>query len=404
VDRETKGTRVVTVNPENPEAETIEAAAAVLRAGGLVAFPTETVYGLGADATRPGSVLGIFRAKGRPSDNPLIVHIAEPGDLDPLVSEVPPSAKLLRELFWPGPLTLVLPKSDLIPDEVTVGLTTVAVRMPSHPVALALIKQAGAPVAAPSANVSGRPSPTSAAHVIEDLAGRVDLIIDGGDTDVGLESTVLDLTTDPPTLLRPGGVTHEELCQVLGRVAVDAAVLVREGTGALAANRGADALMASQGAGALAAGQAAAASLAGRENLGRADTDGSSRLQTKAPRSPGMKYTHYAPKAPLFLIEGELGLVVEEILHLMHEYKLEGRRVGVLSTAESRGAYPAHVVLELGSRVQPKAVASALFSTLRAFDDHDVDVILAEGIPEDGLGLAVMNRLRKAAGGRVIRV
>lgn len=372
MDREAKGTRIVTVSPDNPESEAIEAAATVLRTGGLAAFPTETVYGLGADATRPESVLSIFRAKGRPADNPLIVHIAEFGDLDPLVSDVPPSAKLLRELFWPGPLTLVLPKSDLIPDVVTAGLPTVAVRMPSHPVALALIRRAGVPVAAPSANVSGRPSPTSAAHVIDDLAGRVDLIIDGGDTDVGVESTVLDLTTDPPTLLRPGGVTYEELCQVLGRVSVDPAVLARREDGAL--------------------------------TVGREDAGGPPRPQTAAPRSPGMKYAHYAPRAPLFLIEGELGLVVEEILRLMHEYMVEGKRVGVLSTAESRGAYPAHVVLEVGSRVQPKAVASALFSTLRAFDEHGVDVILAEGIPEEGLGLAVMNRLHKAAGGRVIRV
>lgn len=361
MDREVKGTRIVTVNPDNPETGAIDAAAAVLRAGGLVAFPTETVYGLGADATRSEAVAGIFRAKGRPADNPLIVHVADFGGLDPLVSEVPPSAHLLRELFWPGPLTLVLPRSELVPDVVTAGLSTVAVRMPSHPVALALIRRAGVPVAAPSANVSGRPSPTSAAHVIEDLAGRVDLIIDGGDTDVGVESTVLDLTTDPPTLLRPGGVTHEELCQVLGRVAVDPAALVRQ-------------------------------------------EDAAPRRPRIAPRSPGMKYTHYAPMAPLVLVEGELGLVMEEILRLMHEYRLEGKRVGVLSTAESRGAYPAHVVLEVGSRAEPKAVASSLFSTLRAFDEHDVDVILAEGIPEEGLGLAVMNRLRKAAGGRIIRV
>lgn len=333
--------------------EALADAARILRAGGLVAFPTETVYGLGADATNPEAVQRIYEAKGRPSDNPMIVHIADPADLAPLVSEVPSAAEKLMARFWPGPLTLVLPRSMLVPDVVTGGLETVAVRLPDHPLARRLIELAGVPVAAPSANLSGRPSPTTARHVWEDLHGKVEAIVDGGSTGVGVESTVVDVTRRPPVLLRPGGVTIVQLRQVVGPVQVDPAVH----------------------------GQA-----------------------VERPLAPGMKYAHYAPEAPLYLVEGTPGAIREKIVSLVYEFEEEGKRVGVMHTAESRGAYRAHVVLECGSRQDLRSVASALFGSLRAFDLHGVDVIVAEGVPEEGIGLAVMNRLRKAAAGRIIRV
>jgi L-threonylcarbamoyladenylate synthase len=271
-----------------------------------------------------------------------------------VVSVVPPAADLLMERFWPGPLTLVLPKRQAIPDAVTGGLETVGVRMPNHPVALALIRAAGVPLAAPSANRSGRPSPTVAEHVLEDLAGRIPMVLDGGETGLGLESTVLDLTVDPPVLLRPGGITLEQLCAEIGPVDVAAAVLGGE--------------------------------------VG------------EAPRSPGMKYTHYAPKAQVLLVEGPVLQMQNKIRDLAEEFEAEGKKVGIMCSAESRGVYPAHVVLEYGSREDLADIASDLFSTLRAFDRHQVDVILAEGVPTTGIGLAIMNRLRRAAGGQVVKV
>lgn len=331
----------------------LQQAAQVLRRGGLVAFPTETVYGLGADGTDPEAVARIYRAKGRPSDNPLIVHIADPADLQPLVTEIPPLAKLLMERFWPGPLTLVLPRSPLIPDATAGGLPTVGVRMPNHPVARELIRLAGVPVAAPSANISGKPSPTDALHVLEDLKDRVEIILDGGETGVGLESTVLDLTTQPPTLLRPGGVTIDQLEEVCGRIAVDPAVN----------------------------GQA-----------------------VERPRAPGMKYAHYAPRAALYLVEGDPSEAYSEMRSLIAKLEAEGHRVGVMHTSEARGQFQADVALEVGSRANLREVATTLFSTLRAFDRHEVDVVVAEGVPLDGIGLAVMNRLRKAAAGRILHV
>lgn len=347
-------TKVLRVDAAHPEDEVIALAAEVIRGGGIVAFPTETVYGLGADATNGEAVAKVFAAKGRPSDNPLIVHVADMDQVHQVAREVPPVARKLMEEFWPGPLTLVLNKQPSVPDEVTGGLDTVGVRMPSHPVAHALIAAAGVPIAAPSANASGRPSPTAAEHVLEDMAGRIPLVLDGGETGVGLESTVLDVTIDPPMLLRPGGVTLEELRQCIGEVAVSGAV--------------------------------------------------HGELVEGAPRSPGMKYRHYAPKARLLVVDGQVLPMQEKIRALCEEFQQEGKRVGIMCSVESRGVYRAEVVLEYGSRGNLASIASDLFSALRAFDRHGVDVILAEGVPATGLGLAIMNRLRRAAGGRVIKV
>lgn len=349
-----KGTKVLVVDAAHPDTEELAQAAEVLRNGGLVAFPTETVYGLGANAFDGQAVVRIFEAKGRPQDNPLIVHVADRETVSQVAASIPPAAERLMERFWPGPLTLVLPKTPQVADAVTCGLDTVGVRMPNHPVALALIRAAGVPVAAPSANLSGRPSPTSAEHVIEDVAGRVEVIVDGGETGVGVESTVLDVTVDPPVLLRPGGVTVEQITAEIGPISLDKA-------------------------------------MAGAK-------------PGEKPRSPGMKYKHYAPKAPVILVDGPVLAMQAKIRDLSYEYQEEGRRVGIMCSAESRGAYKADVILEYGSRADPATIASDLFATLRAFDRHEVDVILAEGISTAGIGLAVMNRLTRAAGGRVVRV
>lgn len=354
MERLVQGTRVLQVDSAHPEPEVIDQAAALLREGAVVAFPTETVYGLGASALDGRAVARIFEAKGRPNDNPLIVHIAERAQLSAVTQSVPPVAERLMDLFWPGPLTLVMPKHPDIAEAVTCGLDTVGIRMPSHMVARSLIKAAGVPVAAPSANRSGRPSPTAAEHVVEDLAGRIPMVLDGGETGVGVESTVVDVTVNPPMLLRPGGVTLEMLREAIGAVEV-------------------------------------ATSINGAE----AGT---------VPRSPGMKYKHYAPKAPVILVDGPVLAMQEKIRDLTMEYLEEGKRVGILCGVESRGVYHASVVLEYGTRTDLAGVASDLFGTLRAFDRHGVDVILAEGVPEDGIGLAIMNRLRRAAGGRVVEV
>lgn len=338
----------------------LDHAAEVLRAGGLVAFPTETVYGLGANALDTNAADSIYSAKGRPSDNPLIVHIADTDALPGLVSSIPAAAPELMEVFWPGPLTLVMPKSDRIPSVITAGLDTVAIRMPSHPIALALIKKAGIPVAAPSANSSGRPSPTLAKHVMEDMNGKVDIIIDGGSSRVGVESTVLDLTAEPPMVLRPGGVTLEQLRKLLGVVNIDPSL-----TKGIAGNI--------------------------------------------IPRSPGMKYRHYAPKAAMLLVQGPYERVVSEIGRRASLCVGEGTATGILTTDETAAYYePAlHTscrFLSMGSRLHPETLASNLFKCLREFDERKVDVILAEAPETGGIGSAVMNRMIKAAGGNIIKV
>ncbi|AIU70398.1 hypothetical protein TEU_08680 [Thermococcus eurythermalis] len=323
----------------------IKVAARLILEGKLVAFPTETVYGLGADALNEEAVKRIFEAKGRPADNPLIVHIADFNDLKKLAREVPKEAKLLAERFWPGPLTIVLPKKDEVPLVTTGGLDTVAVRMPAHEIALALIR-ASTPVAAPSANISGKPSPTLAEHVVDDFYGRIGAIIDGGPTKVGVESTVIDLSSERPTLLRPGGLPLEEIEAVIGPVEIHPAV------------KGKNADLA---------------------------------------RAPGMKYKHYSPNAQVIVVEGPKEMVREKIRELVREYRSKGYRVGVMATEE----FEADEFYHLGRTVED--VAKNLFKALRELDRRGVDVIIAEGVEERGLGLAVMNRLRKAAGYRIVR-
>lgn len=328
-------------------------AAKALAEGKLVAFPTETVYGLGANALDPQAVGRIFTAKGRPSDNPLIVHISRIEEINPLVISIPPKARILMDEFWPGPLTLILEKSVLISDGLTAGLPTVAVRMPDNGIALKLIELAGVPIAAPSANLSGRPSPTDAAHVIQDLSGRVDVIIDGGSCTVGLESTVIDMTVDPPAVLRPGGITVEMLEQKIGKVIVDK-ILEKDGN--------------------------------------------------TAPKSPGMKYRHYSPKAEMTIVTGDTDKVVDTINEFTKKYMSENLKTGVLASKETCGRYDASVVLCPGSKERPENVAAEIYSCLREFDDECVDVIFAEAFSEKGIGLAIMNRLKKAAAGRIINV
>ncbi|MGG3913958.1 L-threonylcarbamoyladenylate synthase [Rossellomorea vietnamensis] len=323
-------------------------AAKILQQDEVVAFPTETVYGLGANATSDTAVEKIFKAKGRPSDNPLIVHISNKEQLEGLVEEIPSDASKLIEAYWPGPLTIIFKnKEDVFSGRVTAGLDTVGIRMPDHPVALSIIEAAGLPIAAPSANRSGKPSPTTAQHVIDDLEGRIAGVVDGGETGVGVESTVVDCTGEIPVILRPGGITKEQLEEVVGKVEVDPSL--KEGKG--------------------------------------------------APKSPGMKYTHYAPDAPVYLVDG----TKEDVQRLVDEKKGEGLKVGVLTTEERMDWYQADLILSAGRRDDLKTVAQHLYDTLRAFNRSNVDIIFAEMFPEEGVGLAIMNRLQKAAGYRVIK-
>lgn len=348
-------TDIIHINLHNPETDKLEYAAEVLKNGGLVAFPTETVYGLGANALNASAVSTIFKAKGRPSDNPLIVHVADSKDLDRLTVSKPEVAEILIKNFWPGPLTLVIPRSSAIPDIVTAGLDTVAVRMPSHPIALMLIKAAGIPVAAPSANSSGKPSPTCARHVIDDLEGKVDVIIDGGSVEVGLESTVLDITSPIPVILRPGGVTREQLESILGRV--DTCPSLKEDEAGI-----------------------------------------------HIPRSPGMKYRHYAPKARIIIFEGRLENIGEEIKRRYRQNTENGIKTTVLATDETIGNYHGMEAITMGSGKKPDTIASRLFHILREFDSQDVQVVLAESIGDQGIGSAVMNRLVKASGHNIVKV
>ncbi|MFD0617304.1 L-threonylcarbamoyladenylate synthase [Paenibacillus sp. GCM10027629] len=376
--------------------EALDEAAQILASGGTVAFPTETVYGLGADARSTSAVEQIFAAKGRPSDNPLIVHIADIADLDMLVFPYNSTARQLMDRFWPGPLTIVLPvRPGVISPRVTAGLSTVGVRMPAHDVALALIARAGCPVAAPSANRSGRPSPTLAAHVREDLAGRIDGIVDGGPTGVGVESTVVELIGDRVNVLRPGGVTVEALREVAAEVTIDPA-LTR--TSDIAPS---DAIAASSeqitdasrhaGDSALAQGTA--------EHAAPADDAG------HTPRSPGMKYAHYAPRGTMSIVKGDApGQVSAWIQAELDAASQRGERSGVLAFDEHIAAYRADVVVSCGSLHALEHAAQRLYAALREFDEQGVTFILAEACPEDGIGLAVMNRLVKAAGHRIIQL
>ena len=324
---------------------TIEEAAALLRRGEVVAFPTETVYGLGADATSAAAIQKIFTAKGRPGDNPLIVHIGLREQLSQVVSEIPEVAQKLMDAFWPGPLTIILPKQAGIAENVTAGLSSVGVRIPAHPAALALLQACKLPIAAPSANVSGRPSPTQARHVADDLTGKLAGILDGGATEIGLESTVIDCTSTPPMILRPGGVTREQIEAVIGSITI-------------------------------------------AESLTDADS---------APKSPGMKYTHYAPRAPLYMVRGDDA----RFRCLIAEAQAEGKRVGILVPAD-QADYGADVVLTCGRIGDPLSVSKALYAALREFDEYELDVIYLAPFYGADLGEAIGNRLQKASGHRVM--
>jgi L-threonylcarbamoyladenylate synthase len=322
-------------------------AAHFLQENEVVALPTETVYGLGGNAESDVAVEKIFAAKGRPSDNPLIIHIAEKHQLTAFVAEIPKKAEILMERFWPGPLTIIFKKKDgVLSDKATAGLETVAVRMPDHPVALALLKKCQLPIAAPSANSSGKPSPTNAQHVMEDLNGKIAGVLDGGSTGVGVESTVLDCTEEIPVILRPGGVTKEQLETVVGEVHLDAALID----------------------------------------------------EASKPKAPGMKYQHYAPNAPLYLVNGSKSF----LQGLIEEKQKDGLRVGVLATEESVEYYQADVSIVCGKRGELESVATALYETLRSFNQEKVDIIFSEMFPNTGVGHAIMNRLQKAAGNKII--
>lgn len=341
--------------PFSPEEEkALRQAGEIIQAGGLVAFPTETVYGLGGDGLNKESSWKIYAAKKRPSDNPLIIHICRLEDIGFLVKEFPENARKAADAFWPGPLTMILPKSGHVPYETTGGLETVAVRFPSHPVAQKLIEYGGGYVAAPSANLSGRPSPTAAKYVIEDMEGRIDMILDGGEDDIGLESTVLDMTVTPPQILRPGFVTREMLEEVLGEIDIDVTIMESE--------------------------------------------------HSRAPKAPGMKYRHYAPKGELTIVEGPPEQVVDYVNRAAAADKAAGEKTGIIATSGFLNEYHADVVKCAGDRDEEEVIARRLFAILRDFDDEGVTRIYSESFQSQGLGQAIMNRLLKAAGHSIVRL
>ena len=323
----------------------------LLKSGALVAFPTETVYGLGANALDEKAAAKIYSAKGRPSDNPLIIHIAEMKSLELITEEIPKAAYLLAEKFWPGPLTMVMKKSKIVPYGTTGGLDTVAVRMPSHPIALEMIKHGGGYVAAPSANTSGRPSPTLASHVADDMDGIIPMILDGGAVGIGIESTIVDLTEEIPTILRPGFITKEMLEEVVGEVQMDKGL----------------------------------------------DADAKT-----PPKAPGMKYRHYAPKAELVIVEGAKDAVVKKINEMTKENDAKGIVTGVIGTEETVLEYVAKIVKSMGTRDDELSISSHLYGILREFDESDAQVIYSESFKEGAMGSAIMNRLLKAAGHKII--
>lgn len=347
-------TRIEKIDKNRIDKNIMKDAGDILKQGGLVAFPTETVYGLGAHALNKDAAKKTYAAKGRPSDNPLIVHIARMEDLEAITKEVPEMAKRIAEKYWPGPLTMIFEKTDLVPYETTGGLDTVAVRMPSEEIALELILAGGGYVSAPSANTSGRPSPTMAEHVAEDMNGKIEMILDGGSVDIGVESTILDMTVTPPMILRPGAITKEMLEELIGEVAVDKTLMC-------------------------------------------ADTK-------QAPKAPGMKYRHYAPKAELSIVEGKLEEVVAFINQTVQEKMSAGKKVGIIATEETLERYKCGDIKCAGTREDEMTIAGHLYGILREFDADEVDYIYSESFDADGIGSAVMNRLLKAAGHHVIQV
>lgn len=348
-------TKIYTLNEENIDTNIIKEAGEVLKKGGLVAFPTETVYGLGGDALNPDSSKKIYAAKGRPSDNPLIVHISNLKALEKIVKDIPSDALKLADKYWPGPLTMIFNKNDVVPKETTGGLETVAVRMPSNKIARALIDASGGYIAAPSANLSGRPSPTVAKYVIEDMDGRIDIILDGGESDVGLESTIVDFTEGKPMILRPGYITQKMLEEALSeRVEWDKAII---------------------------------------------DADSKT-----PPKAPGMKYRHYAPKGELVIVEGNKEDVIKKINELTNEDKNNNLKTGVIATEETKDYYNADLVKSAGHKDKENEVAHHLFRILREFDEENIQKMYSESFKSDGVGAAVMNRLLKAAGHQIIKV
>ncbi len=342
------------VDANNIDMTIIDEASDILKKEGLVAFPTETVYGLGANALSLEGAQKIYTAKGRPSDNPLIIHIGKFEDVKVLASQIPDSAVQLAKHFWPGPLTMILKKNDIVPTTTTGGLGTVAIRMPSNKVALELINHSGIYIAAPSANTSGRPSPTKAQHVYEDLNGKIDMIIDGGDGEIGLESTIIDLSEDVPTILRPGAITKAMLEAVIGPVELDKALENKD--------------------------------------------------DTIRPKAPGMKYRHYAPKGNLCIVEGNKEEVIAYINEQTQLNKANGYKVAVMATSENAHLYKADYVYDLGSRAYEAQVAKHLYDALRRFDGLDMDFIYSESFDNHNVGQAIMNRLIKAAGHNIIRL
>lgn len=347
-------TKIVKIDPAHPRMEDIREAGRIIREGGLVAFPTETVYGLGGNALDVTASQRIYAAKGRPSDNPLIVHIADMASLLPLVTEIPEAARKLASACWPGPLTMIFHKSSIVPLETTGGLDSVAVRFPSHPIARALIREGGGYIAAPSANTSGRPSPTMAEHVIEDLKGKIEMIVDGGSVGIGLESTIVDFTENIPTILRPGYINEQMLRDILGEVRMDKGLLA--------------------------------------EN---------SRIH---PKAPGMKYRHYAPKGSLLIVEGQTDRVAAKIEEMAREKTAAGYTVGIIGTDESVGRYSSGIIKSIGTRSDEESIGRHLYSVLREFDDCGAAYIFSESFDTPKMGQAIMNRLLKAAGHQVIKV
>lgn len=333
----------------------LDVAAEILQKGGLVASPTETVYGLCANALNEEAVKSIYLAKGRPSDNPLIVHIADLNTLPELVQEISPIAKTLMEKFWPGPMTLIFKASSIIPKVVTGGLDTVAIRFPSDPTITQLIKTSGLPLAAPSANTSGKPSPTNFERVYEDLNGKIDCIIHGGSSHFGVESTVIDTTGDVATICRPGGITFEMLQEVLDDVIIDPAL-------------------------------------------------GHQLKQGEVPKAPGMKYTHYSPNAEVIIVKGKLEDVTSKINTLTREQQALGKKVGIMATDETLTLFKANKLISVGSQEHPITIAANLFEALRSFDDDQIDIVYSLAFNEEGIGMAIMNRLEKSAGYHIIQL
>ena len=346
-------TEVIKIDQNNMDTEALERAAAIIRDGGLVAFPTETVYGLGADALSAEASKKIYAAKGRPSDNPLIVHVAEFSDMEKIAQEMPEEEKL-ADAFWPGPLTMIVRKNDKVPYETTGGMDTVAVRMPNHPVALELIRRSGGYIAAPSANTSGKPSPTLAEHVAFDMDGRIPMILDGGPVGIGIESTIVDLTEDIPMILRPGYITPKMLEKVIGEVKMDPGIIASD--------------------------------------------------SLQKPKAPGMKYKHYAPDADLKIVEGDEARVVEYINDNVNRLISQGYKVAVMTTEEGKHNYNKGIIVSMGHKDDELSAARHLYAVLREFDNENVDYVFSESFETDNVGRAVMNRLIKAAGHTIINI